>query len=90
MPTSASGRYVAPARLDSYWDLMEVKPLFKVPACVVFASRRHIRPVHSLTIRAMTCKGRLPGRMFLGRRQTRIWHGRTDKRICYIWESVAH
>lgn len=55
-------RYVAPARLDSYWDLMEVKPLFKVPACVVFASRRHIRPVHSLTIRAMTCKGRLPGK----------------------------
>lgn len=31
--------YSAPFRLTSYWDLREVQPLFKVPACVLFASR---------------------------------------------------
>lgn len=31
--------YSAPFRLTSYWDLRGVHPLFKVPACVLFARR---------------------------------------------------
>lgn len=55
-------QYVAPTRLDSYWDLMGVQPLFKVPACVLFASRHHVHRVQKLTIPALTCRGRLPGK----------------------------
>lgn len=32
------GSHAAPVRLDAYWDLMDVSPVFNVPACVVFAT----------------------------------------------------
>src|SRR5262249_51823118 len=31
--------YTAPLRLTAYWDLREVRELFNVPACVLFARR---------------------------------------------------
>jgi SAM-dependent methyltransferase len=36
--------YSAPFRLTSYWDLRDVRPLFKVPACVLFARREELSP----------------------------------------------
>jgi hypothetical protein len=32
------GSYAAPIRLDAYWDLLEVSPVFNVPSCVLFAT----------------------------------------------------
>ncbi|WP_447983764.1 N-6 DNA methylase [Nitrospira sp. Nam74] len=31
--------YSAPFRLTQYWDLLDVRPLFRMPACVLFATR---------------------------------------------------
>lgn len=54
--------YDSPFRLTSYWDLWDVKPLFKVPSCVLFAKqdKSHGSPKDSLP--AVTWAGTLPDR----------------------------
>src|SRR5439155_14720079 len=32
------GTHAAPVQLDGFWDLLNVTPLFNVPACVLFAT----------------------------------------------------
>ncbi|MBI5709758.1 MAG: SAM-dependent DNA methyltransferase [Candidatus Eisenbacteria bacterium] len=38
------GSHAAPIRLDAYWDLFGVSPLFNVPSCVVLATHVAIDP----------------------------------------------
>lgn len=33
------GPFSAPVKIDSYWDLRDVRPLFNVPCCVIYATR---------------------------------------------------
>src|SRR5262249_12073706 len=60
--TFRAGTFTAPFRLDSYWDLLDVTPLFNVPSCVLFASRR--------TSEAGV-PGRLPAREYTARLPSR-------------------
>lgn len=56
-------RYVAPVRIDSYWDLFDVRPVFKVPSCVLFASRSpNLLPSESYSLPAVEWSGDLPER----------------------------
>lgn len=55
--------YRAPMKLKGYWDLLNVMPLFNVPSCVMFATKRNpspVTPAFSLPAREWT--GRLPSR----------------------------
>jgi hypothetical protein len=39
-----NGSHSAPIKLDGYWDLFGVSPLFNVPSCVIFATHVYIDP----------------------------------------------
>ena len=55
--------YNADAVIESYWDLMDVRPLFNVPSCVLFA--RRAKPqwrADGYTLPAAEWKGTLPQR----------------------------
>jgi hypothetical protein len=54
--------YSAPVRLDGYWDLREVEPVFKVPACVLFATHERVLPSVTYTLPAREWSGRLSER----------------------------
>lgn len=62
------GSHKAPIRLDGYWDLLGVSPLFKVPSCVVLATRARTdkktheyldRPAAYTTLPALEFTGKL-------------------------------
>lgn len=56
-------KYRAPVRIDGYWDLAEVYPVFRVPSCVLFATRgQKSLATHSLRMPAQEWTGRLPER----------------------------
>jgi hypothetical protein len=59
-----SRQYKAPIRLTSYWDLRAVRPVFKVPCCVLFASKEktHPRPTTTYSLPAKQWEGQLPQR----------------------------
>lgn len=42
------GTHSAPVRLDRYWDLLNVAPLFNVPTCVLFATHAPKTVIRSL------------------------------------------
>jgi hypothetical protein len=42
-------QYKAPVRVTSYWDLRAVRPIFKVPCCVLFASKEDRYPKRTVT-----------------------------------------
>jgi type I restriction-modification system DNA methylase subunit len=54
--------YNAEFRIQSYWDLYEVHPLFNVPACVLFIKRSKDRGDVSDKVPAVEWEGKLPGR----------------------------
>lgn len=54
--------YKAPVTIEGYWDLWNVRPLFKVPACVVFGTRRDPEPRTSYELPAVEWDGKLPER----------------------------
>jgi hypothetical protein len=54
------GTHKAPIRLERYWDLRRVSPLFNVPACVLFAARDGKQPLKSLP--AVEWEGKVPTR----------------------------
>ena len=56
--------YKAPVRLTSYWDLRAVHPVFKVPCCVLFASKEPSSPktVQTYSLPAVEWAGHLPQR----------------------------
>ena len=54
--------YKAPLRLTAYWDLLEVRPLFNVPACVVFARKDAAVGVSSDALPVKEWEGRLKAR----------------------------
>lgn len=51
------GTHSAPVRLDSYWDLFGVAPLFNVPTCVLFATHAPKTIIRSLP--AVEMEGKL-------------------------------
>ncbi len=51
--------YSAPVRIDRYWDLLNVTPLFNVPACVIFASRHYVNAARSYTLPMVEWSGSL-------------------------------
>ncbi len=57
-------RHKAPVTITAYWDLFEVKPLFNVPSCVIFAERTEKGKLRKpdATIPALEWSGRLPER----------------------------
>ena len=55
--------YKAPMRVDKYWDLLNVRPIFNVPTCVVFATKGSSpQPVTTYTLPAVEWRGQLPAR----------------------------
>lgn len=57
------GAYDAPVRADQYWDLLDVRPIFNVPACVVFATHDEKTDERVPgTLPATLWHGRLPSR----------------------------
>lgn len=54
--------YKSPFRLTAFWDLWEVSPLFKVPSCVLFASRDTNHGSPEDVISAEIWIGKLPER----------------------------
>lgn len=53
----------ATSTLDAYWDLMDVRPLFNVPTCAVFASNKgNFVATDTYSVPARTFEGRLPDR----------------------------
>jgi hypothetical protein len=52
--------YKAHAEITEYWDLSEVSPLFNVPACVVFATRKFPTPSTQYSLPVQELAGRLP------------------------------
>lgn len=71
-----SGSYSAPVRVDGYWDLLEVRPLFNVPACVVFATR---------AAEAFGPRGRVPEVM-----PAIEWRGKLFHRDAPLAEATQH
>ena len=56
-------KYKAPMRVDEYWDLLGVRPLFNVPTCAVFATKgEHPMPASTYTLPALVWRGQLPAR----------------------------
>jgi methylase of polypeptide subunit release factors len=55
-------QYLAPMRLTSYWDMWDVKPLFNVPSCVLFAIRDKLRGSSTDALPAQRLRGTLPER----------------------------
>jgi methylase of polypeptide subunit release factors len=55
-------KYTANFRLSGYWDLREVKPLFNVPSCVLFAKQSPDRGSAQDVIPAQVWKGHISGR----------------------------
>ena len=82
--------YQSPFRITSYWDLWEVKPLFNVPACVLFARRDtdHGSPKDSLPTQLWS--GRLPDRNVPWRvaREKLRWKEATA-RVIYLAQRCA-
>jgi hypothetical protein len=58
------GTYAAPIQLEEYWDLRDVSPVFQVPSCVLFASKknRESLPPTTYSLPAVEWSGRLPHR----------------------------
>ena len=54
--------YTAPLRLTSYWDLLGVKPLFQVPACVIFAVRDQAKGKQEDVLPVLEWFGSLPAK----------------------------
>ena len=54
--------YKAPFRLTGYWDLMNVAPLFNVPACVLFGKQDKSKGDAQDALRAVIWEGNLPER----------------------------
>ena len=66
--------YSALATITGYWDLKEVRPLFNVPACVLFADRVQPEPTATYTIPATSWAGVLPSQdVLLGGGAERIF-----------------
>ena len=61
-----SRQYKAPFRLTSYWDLRAVRPIFKVPCCVLFALKETLsaetRAKITYSLPAVEWVGNLPQR----------------------------
>lgn len=55
-------QYNAYFRINSYWDLYEVHPLFNVPACVLFIERSESRGDVADKVQAIEWEGALPAR----------------------------
>jgi type I restriction-modification system DNA methylase subunit len=55
-------KYNAYFRIESYWDLYEVSPLFNVPACVLFIKQNQDRGDVSEKIPVIEWTGKLPAR----------------------------
>lgn len=53
-------RHRAPLLMTKYWDLRDVKPLFNVPACVVFGVKREASGFAADSVAAEEWTGRLP------------------------------
>ena len=51
--------YTAPLRLTGYWDLREVRPLFNVPTCVLFARHDPSKGTKSDVLPVQEWKGKL-------------------------------
>jgi hypothetical protein len=56
------GSHAAPVRLDAYWDLHGVSPLFNVPSCVVYATHVPVGRTTYEKLPALEFEGRLPVR----------------------------
>lgn len=54
--------YNAPVKLYKYWDMVNVKPIFNVPSCVLFANKEEVQPKVSYSLPCMEWSGRLPVR----------------------------
>ena len=55
--------YNAPIVIEGFWDLMDVRPLFNVPSCVLFAGRGKPKwRATGYTLPAAEWKGKLPER----------------------------
>ncbi len=54
--------YRAPVVIEGYWDLVEVAPVFKVPSCVLFATKSPVSPGTSYVLPALEWAGRLSER----------------------------
>jgi hypothetical protein len=52
----------AKLKLTGYWDLWDVEPLFKVPACVLFAKRDVLKGSPKDKLPVLEWAGKLPGR----------------------------
>ncbi len=56
-------KYNAPFRIERYWDLVDVQPIFNVPSCVLFARKGRVpRSGFSYQMPAVEWSGRLPSR----------------------------
>lgn len=60
--TLRSGQHLARVRLEKYWDLLEVSPLFNVPSCVMFAERKPPVTTNSYSLPVVEWSGELPSR----------------------------
>jgi hypothetical protein len=54
--------YEAPVRIDRFWDLRDVEPIFRVPSCVIFATRETVPESVTYTLPAVEWHGRLSER----------------------------
>ncbi len=82
-----SGSWKATCSITEYWDLAEVKPLFNVPTCVVFADAKKAKERKSWPAQFWTgdLKGRrnLPwdkARGYLDHEEGKLWLARLGKR----------
>lgn len=80
-------KYRAPLLIDEYWDLKEVTPVFRVPSCVLFATKtkKQPDPADTYTIPALEWEGHLPHRD-VDWKQAKIDLKKSDKeaRLIYI------
>ncbi len=86
--------HTAPVMVTSYWDLFDVRPVFNVPACVIFAEKsdkgrtRFTKPGY--TFLAVEWSGRLPERYLSWQdASTRLKKERVNARVVRLGTRCA-
>jgi type I restriction-modification system DNA methylase subunit len=80
----------AKLKLTGYWDLLNVRPLFKIPACVLFAKRDLGPSLPSEELPALEWEGQLPKRdVRLNIAKKHLESERKTARVIYLGERAA-
>jgi hypothetical protein len=86
-----SGAFNAPVDIESYWDLLDVKPLFNIPSCVLFGRRDNESSKHVPSeLPAIEWHARFEERdLTLSEASKYLSYERKTARIIYLAERMA-